>query len=432
MIIVCEDSGVDALAPMTTGRLAYAIQCGGFQLYDLLLELSRQISSLPGESGQLLGVARPYLQAIQEADYPAIQAIQSESIPATAHPSLLINARLLPAMSYVGALAGLIRTAQLDKTQSSGVVMCGDQVAAVVRPPWSIEQIRKAGYEGISDLLQSASSFTKIDLKLEVLRWPHEVIAHHMTLLGSNLEYRIKHGGYEQVQDGLFVAPGVKLGDYLVIDAKSGPIVIDRDAQVGPYTLLRGPVYMGPKCKILEHAAIKDAVSLGHTTKIGGEVEASIVEPFSNKQHHGFLGHSYLGSWINLGAGTCNSDLKNTYGTVNMEYPAGKATTGMQFLGCVMGNYSKTAINTGIFTGKVIGACSMMYGFVTSNVPSFVNYARLFGQVATLPPEVMVATQARMFNRRQVKQRPCDVQLIHDMYRVTQDERDRCTDLLSL
>ena len=432
MIIVCEDSGVDALAPMTTGRLAYAIQCGGFQLYDLLLELSRQISSLPGESGQLLGVARPYLQAIQEADYPAIQAIQSESIPATAHPSLLINARLLPAMSYVGALAGLIRAAQLDKTQSSGVVMCGDQVAAVVRPPWSIEQIRKAGYEGISDLLQSASSFTKIDLKLEVLRWPHEVIAHHMTLLGSNLEYRIKHGGYEQVQDGLFVAPGVKLGDYLVIDAKSGPIVIDRDAQVGPYTLLRGPVYMGPKCKILEHAAIKDAVSLGHTTKIGGEVEASIVEPFSNKQHHGFLGHSYLGSWINLGAGTCNSDLKNTYGTVNMEYPAGKATTGMQFLGCVMGNYSKTAINTGIFTGKVIGACSMMYGFVTSNVPSFVNYARLFGQVATLPPEVMVATQARMFNRRQVKQRPCDVQLIHDMYRVTQDERDRCTDLLSL
>lgn len=186
---------------------------------------------------------------------------------------------------------------------------------------------------------------------------------------------------------------------------------------------------MGPKCKILEHAAIKDAVSLGHTTKIGGEVEASIVEPFSNKQHHGFLGHSYLGSWINLGAGTCNSDLKNTYGTVNMEYPAGKATTGMQFLGCVMGNYSKTAINTGIFTGKVIGACSMMYGFVTSNVPSFVNYARLFGQVATLPPEVMIATQQRMFARRDVKQRSCDIDLIHDMYRLTQFERNQSPDI---
>jgi glucose-1-phosphate thymidylyltransferase len=171
-------------------------------------------------------------------------------------------------------------------------------------------------------------------------------------------------------------------------------------------------------------------VTLAHTTKIGGEVEASIVEPFTNKQHHGFLGHSYLGSWINLGAGTCNSDLKNTYGTVNMEYSLGKAATQMQFLGCIMGDYSKTAINTGIFTGKVIGVCSMMYGFVTSNVPSFVNYARLFGQVASLPPEVMVSTQQRMFARRDVAQRGCDIQLIYDMHRITQSERDRLGEAL--
>jgi UDP-N-acetylglucosamine diphosphorylase / glucose-1-phosphate thymidylyltransferase / UDP-N-acetylgalactosamine diphosphorylase / glucosamine-1-phosphate N-acetyltransferase / galactosamine-1-phosphate N-acetyltransferase len=102
----------------------------------------------------------------------------------------------------------------------------------------------------------------------------------------------------------------------------------------------------------------------------------------------------------------------------------------MQFLGCVMGDYSKTAINTGIFTGKVIGVCSMMYGFVTGNVPSFVNYARLFGQVAPLPAEVMVATQQRMFSRRNVTQRPCDIQLIHDMYRITQFERQNVADLM--
>ena len=113
-----------------------------------------------------------------------------------------------------------------------------------------------------------------------------------------------------------------------------------------------------------------------------------------------------------------------------MEYPHGKSATGMQFLGCVMGDYSKTAINTGIFTGKVIGVCSMMYGFVTSNVPSFVNYARLFGQMTTLPPEVMIATQQRMFSRRKVEQRPCDMQLLHDMYRLTQGERDRFGEVL--
>lgn len=159
-----------------------------------------------------------------------------------------------------------------------------------------------------------------------------------------------------------------------------------------------------------------------------------MVEAYSNKQHHGFLGHSYLGSWINLGAGTCNSDLKNTYGTVNIDYGnektgQQKVSTGSQFIGCVMGDYAKTAINTCIFTGKTIGVGSMVYGYATTNVPSFVNYARTFGEMGGLPAEVIIKTQQRMFARRDVKQRPCDMQLIHDMHRLTQDERpDGLTD----
>jgi glucose-1-phosphate thymidylyltransferase len=208
--------------------------------------------------------------------------------------------------------------------------------------------------------------------------------------------------------------------------------VIDADTSIGPYCLLRGPAYLGPRTRVIEHAAIKDGVSVGHTVKIGGEVEASIIEPYTNKQHHGFLGHSYLGSWINLGAGTCNSDLKNTYGLVKMEYRGQSAATGMQFMGCIVGDYSKSAINTSIFTGKVIGACSMLYGFVTTNVPSFVNYARSFGQVTELPPEVMIATQERMFARRKVAQRPVDARLIESMYELTRHERHLAGEPLSL
>ena len=217
----------------------------------------------------------------------------------------------------------------------------------------------------------------------------------------------------------------LRLGQYVVTDTSAGPIVLDEGASVGPLSLLSGPAYLGTNCRVNEHAAIKHGVALGHTTRIGGEVEASIVEPYSNKQHYGFLGHSYLGSWINLGAGTSNSDLKNTYGQVNMEYAGRKVPSGMQFVGTVIGDYAKTAINTGIFTGKVIGACSMVYGLVTTNVPSFVNYARLFGQVSEAPVEVLVATQRRMFARRCVEQRPCDIQLLHDMHALTAPERRR-------
>jgi glucose-1-phosphate thymidylyltransferase len=257
-------------------------------------------------------------------------------------------------------------------------------------------------------------------------------VRHNLEQFSASLNHRLEAGGYREIADGVFAADGATLGQYCVADASKGPILLYAGATVGPYCFLRGPAYLGPKSKIIEHSAIKDAVSLGHTTKIGGEVEASIVEPYTNKQHHGFLGHSYVGSWINLGAGTCNSDLKNTYGPVKMDYRGEQVSTGMQFVGCIMGDYAKSAINTGISTGKTVGCCSMVYGFVTTNVPSFVNYARLFGQVTELPPEVMIATQQRMFARRGVEQRPCDTALIHAMYALTRNERQLAGEPLAL
>ena len=438
-IVVFEDPQCEMLAPITTARLAAAMTCGSFRLIDLLEPLDNDI----------YGISRPYLQTIQRVDFSSLKMVDegfNETRPERSI-GLLLNARLAPTKQNFETIQSLLHLSrQSPPNATPKVVWDREHVAAVIHPPWSVEQLFHYGYLGVDEWLEKAKTFEAVDWKLNTIAVPHELIACNMECIRDSLEWRIALGangsqeasgaphvsGLRQLSDGLFLADGASVGDYVLTDTRKGPIVIDSGAQIGPYTLLRGPIYIGKKARILEHSAIKDAVSLSHTTKIGGEVEASVVEPFSNKQHHGFLGHSYLGSWINLGAGTCNSDLKNTYGTVNMEYGFGKAATNMQFLGCIMGDYSKTAINTGIFTGKVIGVCSMMYGFVTSNVPSFVNYARLFGQMASLPPEVMVSTQQRMFARRDVQQRGCDVQLIYDMHRITQMERDRFGDGLTL
>jgi UDP-N-acetylglucosamine diphosphorylase / glucose-1-phosphate thymidylyltransferase / UDP-N-acetylgalactosamine diphosphorylase / glucosamine-1-phosphate N-acetyltransferase / galactosamine-1-phosphate N-acetyltransferase len=416
-ILIFEDALVDQLAPITTARAACSISVGSYTLLDLMRLIDHD----------LVAYVRPHLRTLFSLDQSDVRQVGDPHLEHVAPPTLAINARLIPSIATLNAILQLLT----DDQEQSGIVWDGDQVAAVVRPNWKWESLATNTASGIESILLSARQLPSLQSSLKVVNYPHDVIAANMRVMNENLNHRIASGRYQQTKDGVFLGSGARLGEYVLTETQSGPVVIDSDAQVGPYTLLRGPLYIGSKTRILEHAAIKDAVSLGHTTKIGGEVEASIVEPYSNKQHHGFLGHSYLGSWINLGAGTCNSDLKNTYGAVNMEYPAGKATTGMQFLGCVMGDYSKTAINTGIFTGKVIGVCSMMYGFVTSNVPSFVNYARLFGQMTTLPPEVMTATQQRMFARRKVEQRPSDMQLIFDMYRLTQHERDRFGDALA-
>ena len=439
-IVVFEDPQCELLAPITLARLAASITCGSFRLVDLLGPICDEI----------YGISRPHLQTLQRIDFPVLRLIddiQNDTERPERAVKLLLNARVAPTKQNFQRIQQLYKNACQSPTGSTPMVVWDrEHVAAVVNPPWTVEQLFTYGYLGVEEWIEKAKLFDPFECELGTIAVPHELIACNMACIRENLEWRIELGAQSlehssskpivselrQLSDGLFLADGATVGEYVLTDTRKGPIIIDRGAQVGPYTLLRGPIYIGPKARILEHSAIKDAVSLSHTTKIGGEVEASVVEPYTNKQHHGFLGHSYLGSWINLGAGTCNSDLKNTYGMVNMEYGFGKASTNMQFLGCIMGDYSKTAINTGIFTGKVIGVCSMMYGFVTSNVPSFVNYARLFGQMASLPPEVMVSTQQRMFARRDVQQRGCDVQLIYDMHRITQMERDRFGDALAL
>lgn len=425
-VIVIEDPSCEGLAPITYARAACTIQCASFRLLDLV--------RLLGE--ERYAKVRSYLQSIQRIDFPDLKTMDQLPLQdGDRTAKLLISARVAPTRSNFRSLQRLLAMA-VETHGGTSIVLDRGNVVAVVRPTCTLRQLAAWSLEDIGEWLEGASTYTDVssEAPLTSFQAPHEVVATNMSAIGENLAWRIELGlqneSLAERQDGVFAAVDAAIGQYTLADTSKGPIVIEAGAQVGPYTLLRGPIYIGPKSKILEHSAIKDAVSLGHTTKIGGEVEASIVEPYSNKQHHGFLGHSYLGSWINLGAGTCNSDLKNTYGTVNMEYPSGRSATNMQFLGCIMGDYSKTAINTGIFTGKVIGVCSMMYGFVTSNVPSYVNYARLFGQLASLPPEVMVSTQQRMFARRSVEQRGCDIQLIYDMHRLTQGERDKLGDAL--
>ncbi len=294
-IILFEDEHVQWLYPITIGKPAFNVTCGSYRLFELLGRLGHQIRWL----------IRQHLQEVQEADSgggPAGSATR---------PVLLVNAMMVPSISVLRQLEQILAQAR------PGIVRTEGRVAAALLKPESpappASPVNMAGYLASLDLPELA-------IELPLLEYPHDVVRQHMAILKENLADRLARGSYREVADGLFVAEGATLGQYFVTETSKGPILLDQQATVGPYCFLAGPSYIGPHARIIEHSAIKDAVSLGHTTKIGGEVEASIVEPYTNKQHHGFLGHSYLGSWINLGAGTCNSDLKNTYGQVNMEY----------------------------------------------------------------------------------------------------------------
>jgi UDP-N-acetylglucosamine diphosphorylase/glucosamine-1-phosphate N-acetyltransferase len=166
--------------------------------------------------------------------------------------------------------------------------------------------------------------------------------------------------------------PTARVEPLVLIDTTKGPVMLDRGAVVQAFSRLEGPCYVGPDTHVL--AGRVKGSSLGPHCRIGGEVGSSIVHGFSNKAHEGFLGHSYLGEWVNLGAGTQTSDLRNDYAPVRVSLAGEVIDTGLLKVGAVVGDYTRTGVATLLNCGTVVGACCHLVpggGLLQGEVPAF-------------------------------------------------------------
>ena len=172
----------------------------------------------------------------------------------------------------------------------------------------------------------------------------------------------------------IYVARGAVVHPLVVMDAEHGPIYIDEGAEIHPFTRIEGPCYIGKK-SILLGAKCREGNSIGPMCRVGGEVEESIIHGYSNKYHDGFLGHAYVGEWVNLGALTTNSDLKNDYSNVGVSLDGGKAIdTHSTKVGALIGDHTKTSIGTLFNTGAYVGAMCLIAGTgkpLPKFIPSF-------------------------------------------------------------
>lgn len=187
------------------------------------------------------------------------------------------------------------------------------------------------------------------------------------------------------------VSPGV------VFDTHHGPIRLEDGVSVAPFTTIVGPAWVGPGSSLL--GGHFEEVSIGPVCKVHGELESSIVLGYSNKAHDGFIGHSILGMWVNLGALTTNSDLKNNYGTIRVWTPAGEVDTGERKVGCFLGDHVKTAIGTMLNTGTVVEAGTNVFGAMP---PKYMPPFR-WGDVDTIyDVDRFLATAATVMARRDI------------------------------
>lgn len=214
-------------------------------------------------------------------------------------------------------------------------------------------------------------------------------------------------------RDKLFLAAGAKVYDG-VFNTSTGPIFIDEEAEVMEGVMLRGPLYLGKHGAIKMGAKIYGATTIGHGSKVGGEISNTVFFDYSNKGHDGFLGNAVIGSWCNLGADTNSSNLKNNYDEVSIwsEHENRMIKTGLQFCGLLMGDHSKCGINTMFNTGTVVGVSCNIYGgdFPDKFIPSFSWGGK--NDRTSYQFDKAIDTAKRMMARRNMEPSPEEIELL--------------------
>ncbi len=346
-VVLYEDGGWPRLLPLVYTRAVFQLRCG---MGDLLSQVHTLLRELPAADLSLS--CRPRLAGLVK-EQTGLRVNER-----LAGPSLLLNGRALwsslpdcnaEETPWVGTSAdGGIACVFADAELTSALAAeCLQEDAAVRRL-----------LEGVPH--RDAGAHCRL------FSWPWEIVGANPEALASGWEQlglgRSERGqigpGVTVLGEDVFVAGSARLDPGTVVDSRDGPVYIDTGVRVRPHAYIEGPACICPGSILQPHAAIRGGTSLGPACRVGGEIEASILQGYGNKQHFGFLGHSYIGSWTNLGAGCTISDLKNTYGTVRVPINGEEVETGKRFAGMVMGDHSKAAIGVCFPTGAVVGFSS--------------------------------------------------------------------------
>lgn len=406
-IYLFEDEGALTLRPLTWTRPVYALRCGICTLEEKAID-----AFAPCEVWRH---ARDYLAALVKE--------QSGCDRVNAPPpgeTLLLNGRVL----WSEALAKRIESDPGERVFSAN----GTLVAARVCDPTTLARIDWR-QPMPSDML---ANLPASEIQARVIAYPWDLIAANPSEIVEDAK---TISGHDAV-NGLLPQETYRIGDHpislgdgalidpcVTLDAQSGPIVIGAQARIMPHSYLQGPCAIGPGSVVKPGARIYEGTSCGPVCKLGGEIEASILHAYANKQHDGFLGHAYLGTWVNIAAGTNNSDLRNDYAVVQCMMEGKRISTGLQFFGMAVGDHSKTAIQTMLNTGTLAGVFCQIFGsgFPPKWIPNYSWGAP--GGWAEYRFEKAVETARLMMRRRDRTLTRVEEEVYRAIFEMTVEER---------
>lgn len=368
------------LLPLTYTRPVAELRCG-------IITIAEKYTKRGHEIGYGTEV---YLNA----KYPSIEA------------EVLVSGSVCPTDAFLEAVAGL---------STGQALIQGDELLAFKGEKWEDEPSEIIPFSGALNLITRpwdiwSKNASELNLDFDLLtkdRFSAPIDATN-TVIG----------------DRVFLEEGAK-ATASILNATSGPIYLAKNAEIMEGCIVRGGLALGESSALKMGAKVYGATTLGPHCKVGGEVNNSVIIGYSNKGHDGFLGNSALGEWCNLGADTNNSNLKNNYDEVKAwSYVDGRfAKTGQQFCGLIMGDHSKSGINTMFNTGTVVGVSANVYGagFPRNFIASFT----WGGPQGTMEYRIDKAldTADRMMKRRGLEVNEVEKAILEQVYALSAEYR---------
>ena len=336
-VYLYDDERARALEPFALTRPTGELRAGALLVRE---RWSRALGA--PVAGQIVS---PILSGFVEAG--SAPTVGEGAIPAG---SWIVNARFAPSLARA--------------TQGDALVADGRIAAVRIAAPIPASELAD-GTAALESLAVRSNARAPIDGWWMDEIWDYvrnlaPMLVADLPVLGAALRAGLPQGAIGVGKHPVFVADGAVVEPSVFFDTTAGPILLCPSSQVRAFTRLVGPVYVG------EHTIVTtdriEASAIGDTCKVHGEMSNTIMIGQSNKGHEGFVGHSMMGRWVNLGAGTITSNLKVTYGPVHLWTPSGVRDTGMQFLGTFFGDHAKTGIGTVLTTGGVLGAGANVFG----------------------------------------------------------------------
>ncbi|MFQ6067637.1 MAG: putative sugar nucleotidyl transferase [bacterium] len=409
-LCIFEDRKVENFYPLTLTRPVYELRCGISNLWEKISRISE---------GSLHLLCREYLsrvtsQRINKARVNQLQDLKDGDI-------LFVNGRVLFLDEEI-ALEG-----------DEKIAVQGQDIVYARLNKDTLEKLSLGSAEKIEATLAQVKQMIKVEeaevnlleYLWDLIRLNGEAVRTDFRLIGKRgIEGRVDKGAYLINPSDIYVGRGSRIEPGVVLNAEEGPIYIGEKVKVRPPTVIDGPSYIG-KGTVIDGAKIREGCSVGPVCRIGGEIEESIFHAYTNKHHGGFIGHAYVGEWVNLGALTTNSDLKNTYGTIKVPLQGKLIDTKDIKVGSFIGDHTKTGIGTLFNTGCVIGvACSIFGGGTAPKfIPSF-SWGGEAGFVENRLDKVIEVARLVM-ERRGVKQTQADRDLLKNIHELTAEERKK-------